>query len=82
MELTWEEKQKLIKSFYLKKGLKENYLKYVNGAGAFHYYEDDDRIIAPLSFDKYNEKFGINPDDFNITFMYGQRHLTPKENIF
>jgi len=82
MELSWEQKQELIKSFYLKKGLKEKYLKYVNGVGVFHYYEDDELITAPLSFDKYKEKFGIDTDDFNITFMYGQRHLTPKENIF
>ena len=26
MELTWEKKQELIKSFYLKKGLKQKYL--------------------------------------------------------
>jgi len=82
MELSWEEKQELIKSFYLKKGLKEKFLKYVNGIGTFRYYEDDNLMSAPTPISSYKEKFGINPEEFSIQFMYGQRHLTPKENIF
>lgn len=82
MDLNFEQKQELIKAFYLRKGLKEKYLKYVEGDGVFHYYEDDDLVTAPVPISEYKIKFGINPEDFTINFMYGQRHLTPKENIF
>ena len=78
MELSWEQKQEIIKSFYIKKGLKEKFLKYVNGVGQFSLgYEH-----FTLPFSDYQSTIGINPDDFNIEFVYGSRILTPKENIF
>ncbi len=61
MELTWEKKQELIKSFYLKKGLKQKYLKYVNGVGEFSPgYEH----FTSLPLSEYESVFGINQDDF------------------